>query len=142
MYRYILSTTSIYQLNNMYFIGGRLTILILRYQYATAQSQINVCSLIFRKALFSQVHTCVYWYVCDTHTDQTHTSFPIRQNRPCHSHEPPSNHSFPAFSSIVRPPRQGLPSPNYHSHVLTCHPPQLLLHNLQGNMSSCSCCTC
>ena len=77
-------------------------------------SDVQVCT---RKV---QVHTST----CAGHT---HTSFPIRHNHHCDAHESPS-HACPMLCGQppsyrksprwVRPPRQGLPRPNCHSHVL------------------------
>ncbi len=97
--------------------------------------------------MFVQVHT---------HRTPTHTSFQapssLRPSRVSFRRLSDALRAEPCLSeasSIVRPPKRGLPRPNIHSHVWphrrcchACHSQQLRLHIPQGNMNSCSCCSC
>jgi hypothetical protein len=60
----------------------------------TGKPQRNVCSHSFMTALFRLLHTCTWYVPVHTHTDHTHTSFPIMHDHPCYPHESDACPSF------------------------------------------------
>ncbi len=137
--------TRIHQLNYIYLIWGRrqysnawvspYTRPTHPVSLPTGQTQRNVCSHSFMTALFRPVHTSMYLVCTSTYAHRSHSHFisnhalsPLQPSqvsfwRLCNALRAESclseDSELSEVSSMVRPPRRGLPSPIYHSRVLT-----------------------